>query len=185
MGRSRGRLGKLRMKLQRHPARSVVPWVAGLASIACASVAAHAQGATRDLSAFSAPGTAFTVTIALDPPPDTVAAGVQDKPPAGWIVTNISAGGTWDALNQEVKWGPLLAPSIPAFVAYDVTPPAGTVGRLCFAGIVSFGGPAETVAGDECLAVAVPAVSTWGLMVLSLLLVTAGTLIASSRAARC
>lgn len=172
------------MRSNQDRSRNAVVLVVGLLCLGSASSAVHAQGATRDLSAFSTPGATFTVTITLDLPPDTVAAGVQDRPPTGWLVTNISAGGAWDALNQEAKWGPLLAPSIPAVVTYDVTPPAGAVGRPCFVGIVSFGGPSEPVTGDDCLAVAVPTVSSWGLMVLSLLLMIAGTLVMPSHAGR-
>lgn len=31
---------------------------------------------------------------------------VEDGPPAGWRVESISAGGTWDAKERRVKWGP-------------------------------------------------------------------------------
>lgn len=135
-----------------------------------------AAGATRDLSSYADPVTPFTVTIAIDAPPGTIAAGVEDTPPFGWSVSNISDSGAWDTQALKVKWGPFFGSSIPAVVTYDATP-SGSAGQQCFAGMVSFDGDEESIGGDACVGGAVPAASAWGLAALTLALLCAGTLL--------
>lgn len=136
-----------------------------------------ASGAQRDLSQFVTAEVPFTVTITLDVPMGTVVAGAEEMPPAGWTITSISNGGSVDPKTGEVKWGPFFDPSIPSLVTYDATTP-DLAGEFCFTGTVSFDGPAEPITGDECIGVGLPAVSTWGLVVLSLLILCFGTRIA-------
>ncbi len=112
--------------------------------------------AVRYLPASAAPGVAFEVVVTIDPPAGTFAVGLEERPPTGWTaITNISNGGTYDAANHKVKWGPFFAPSIPAQVSYDITPPPDASGVACFAGTVSFDGFNEPVAGDSCVEVLV------------------------------
>ena len=138
------------------------------------AVSVFGQGATRDLSDYSEPGVTFTVSIALDVPKGTISAGVEEAPPSGWVVSNISEGGSWDALTEEVKWAPLFDP-FPAVVTYDVAPPANASGDLCFTGVVSFGGPEQPIDGDQCLLIGIPTLSEWGLVIMGLLVLAAGT----------
>lgn len=140
----------------------------------CLTQLARAQSATRDLTAFSEPGVPFTVSIALQTPPQTAVVAVEDKPPSGWVVSDISDGGSWDAQVAKVKWGLFFDPSIPAAVSYTLTAPGGA-GEFCFDGMVSFDGVNQTTVGDACLSVGVPAVSQWALLVLTLSLLAAGT----------
>ncbi len=139
---------------------------------------AFAQGAVRDLPDHYGPGVSITVSIAINPPEGVSFAIPEDAPPAGWSVSDISNGGTWDAEQQKVKWGPFFAPSIPALVTYDAMPPGDTRGEQCFAGTIFFEPPGEEepVAGDPCIPVAVPTLSEWGMMVLLLLILVSGTL---------
>jgi len=95
------------------------------------------------------PGTTNKVRILLNPPAGTSAVGIEDTPPAGWAVSNISEGGSYDAVNNKVKWGPLFPP-LPAEVGYDVTPTA-TSGMMCFSGSISIDGVNEPICGDACL----------------------------------
>ena len=147
--------------------------------IACGGMArsARADGATRDLSAYGGPGATFTVSIAIDPPMGTIVAALEETPPAGWVVSNISDSGTWDAGTEEVKWGPLFDPSIPAAVSYDITPPGEVPGAPCFSGDVTFDTLIDTIGGDQCLGLAIPAASAWGIVAMVLLVFTAATLI--------
>ena len=69
--------------------------IAGLSVWVGAAQPACAHGATRDLTDYSDPGIMFTVSISIDPPPGTGVVGVEDAPPAGWPVSNISNGGIW------------------------------------------------------------------------------------------
>ncbi|NOT00960.1 MAG: hypothetical protein HOP29_10055 [Phycisphaerales bacterium] len=110
----------------------------------------RADSAARDLSGFAGPGQLFSVTITLDVPPATFAAGLEDAPPAGWIASKISNGGDWDELTDKIKWGPFFAPSIPSAVTYDISPPAMILDS-CFAGTITIDIASEPIAGDQCV----------------------------------
>jgi len=133
-----------------------------------------AEGATRDLSDYSLPGVTFTVSIAIDDDPTTDLVGVEEAPPSGWTVSAISNGGEWDEQNAEVKWL-FFSPSIPSAVTYDLTPPGDASGLQCFSGIANFDGVEQPIAGDQCLSVTIPTLCEWGLVVLALLVLTAGS----------
>jgi len=155
----------------------------GVAVGLAAARPAWADGAGRDLSGYSGPGTVFTVSIAIDPVPGTGVVGLEDAPPGGWSVANISHSGGWDAQSQEVKWGPFFDPSIPATVTYDVTPLA-SAGAQCFVGTVSFDGNEEAVGGDPCVGGPVPTATGWGLTCLGLVLLAVGTALIRRRIVR-
>ncbi len=135
--RSRGRLG-------------LIPLAGLLAWMGCGE-AALAEGASRDLSGYGGPNVTFTVSITLDPPPGTGIVVVEDAPPAGWVVSNISSAGGWDAGQEKVKWGPFFDPAIPTLLTYEVTPPADATGKECFTGAASFDSPGEPITGDTCV----------------------------------
>lgn len=145
------------------------------------SPAVFADGATRDLSGFTEPGVTFTVTIAIDPPGSPGVVGLQDKPPEGWVASNIGNGGAWDADLESVKWPPFFDPSIPDFVTYDITPPVDMPGLHCFSGAISFNGPEQPIAGDECIPIGVPTLTGWGVAVMTLLLLAVGTILLEHR----
>lgn len=110
--------------------------------------------ATRVLASSNAayqPGIPLTLTILLAPPAGVTAIALEDTPPAGWVVSDISNGGFFDATNGKVKWGPFIVPNIPDAVSYEVTPPNDTVGPHCFAGVLSLDGKSEPICGDECV----------------------------------
>ncbi|MCH8147838.1 MAG: hypothetical protein IH987_07570, partial [Planctomycetes bacterium] len=97
-------------------------------------------------------GVPKVVRILLTPPDSVTAVALNDTPPAGWIVSHISHGGTFDAINGKVKWGPFFPPNVPSEVTYDVTSAAGDVGVVCFAGEISLDGVNSAVCGDDCIA---------------------------------
>ena len=158
--------------------------IAGLAVWPGAAQPAYAHGATRDLSDYSGPGVMFTVSISIDPPPGTGVVGLEDVPPAGWSVSSISNGGIWVTELQMIKWLPFYDPSIPEAVTYDVTPPDQAQGIFCFAGNVSFDGPDRPIGGDECIPIGVPTLSEWGMVAMTLLVLTGGTLVLIRRRSR-
>ena len=132
----------------RRPLVAALGLLAGLAPL----TADWAAGATRDLPDEYVPGVPFTVTIAVQAPPGTTAMGLEDSPPTGWTgVTAISGGGSYDAVNGKVKWGPFFTPSIPDSVSYQITAPVDAVGWQCFGGTVSFDGLNQAVGGDDCI----------------------------------
>ncbi len=146
--------------------------------------AAFGQGAIRDLSEYSGVGTPFTVTITLDPPqdPEPGFAILEDAPPPGWTtIDNISNSGVYDAGNHKVKWGPFFGSGqIPDFVTYDITPPA-VFGDHCFSGTATYDEGIWPITGDECILIDIPTVSEWGLVVMTLLVLSSGTLVCTQR----
>ena len=136
----------------------------------------NAQDPARDLSGYSDPVTVFAVQITVDSPPATVAAVIDETPPTNWTVSNISHSGTWDTQSQKVKWGPFFNPSIPSTVSYDITP-SGVGSARCFDGTISFDAVDETIGGDLCAGDPIPAISGWGLVCMTLLLLTASSLL--------
>jgi hypothetical protein len=91
-----------------------------------------------------------TVQILINPPAGASAIALEDSPPAGWVVGQISDGGSYDATNHKVKWGPFFEP-FPPGVRYEVTPPAGDDGLRCFRGTLSVDGLNEAICGDACV----------------------------------
>ena len=79
----------------------------------------------------------FTVSISVAPPTNTVAYAVQDQPPAGWPVSQVSNNGAFSG--GKVRWGPF-ADRTPRTLSYVITPPANAVGTNHFAGTASFNG---------------------------------------------
>ncbi len=159
--------------------------VLGLVGAWCAlgvAAPAMAQVAVRDLSDFSSTSQPFTVIIEVTPPVGTIAFGVEDAPPDGWTdVSNIDNGGSWDAVNNKVKWGPYFNDT-PVTLSFLVTPPGGSSGSTpCFSGIVSIDGNNAAVAGTRCLPAPVPTASEWGLTAMTLLLLVAATLLLRRR----
>ena len=130
-------------------------------------------GAARDLPDNTLPGQPFTVTITLDVPPGTSVAAAEDAPPPGWNVSNISNGGSFDVQTGKVKWGLFFAPSIPNSLTYTVV--AGS-SSPCFSGTVTYDQGDFPIGGDACT-VTIPALSTWGGLILILSMLTAGTVL--------
>jgi len=173
MGRSAARADRRDVGLRSRAALAVLLLGAAVAEPAVGA------GATRALPDLVPVGGTFPVTITLDPPPGTLIAAAEDAPPSGWTVSNISDSGSFDSPSGKVKWGLFIAPSIPATLTYDVTRQASPA-PPCFSGTAAYDGGEFPIAGDACM-VAVPAVSAWGLLVLSLSLVTVGTRMAMRR----
>jgi len=71
-----------------------------------------------------------------------------DQPPAGWAVSAISHGGTFDPSSGLVKWGPFFDQSA-LTLSYIVTPPSTANGTKSFAGVLSVDGYLFQVTGDR------------------------------------
>ena len=90
------------------------------------------------------------VFITLTPSAGASAFALEDRPPTGWTISNISDGGYWDAVYQKVKWGPFFEP-FPEEVSYEVTAPGETTGEYCFTGTASVDGVNTQTCGDDCI----------------------------------
>ncbi len=104
----------------------------------------------RNLPETYAPGVTLTVELRATPPEGTHAYAVEDEPPAGWQVGEISHNGVFDPVNRKVKFGPY-TDSENRLLTYRVTPPASASGRYTFAGSSSVNGALYPICGDETL----------------------------------
>jgi hypothetical protein len=92
-----------------------------------------------------------TVTIAITFDASAHSVALEDAPPPGWTVSNISNSGAWDSRNQKVKWGIFFAGSIPGAVSYQATPPTSERGSKTFAGAISFNGTSQPIDGEGAI----------------------------------
>ena len=81
-------------------------------------------------------GVPFTVAISVAPPAGTSFYAVQDQPPAGWPVTQISHGGVFSG--GKVKW--VFVDGASRTLSYLIMPPAGAFGTNHFVGTASING---------------------------------------------
>lgn len=104
----------------------------------------------RDLPAGYLPGRTFGVLLEVLPPDHGVAWAVEDQPPAGWHVNEVSDHGVFDPATRRVKFGPFLSRE-PRRLAYRVTPPDVAAGRHEFAGHGSVDGASYPITGDRII----------------------------------
>jgi hypothetical protein len=102
---------------------------------------------TRDLPVTYAPGMPFMVTLHATPPTGTRAYGVEDLPPAGWQVSQITFDGRFDPVTGKVKFGPF-TDAQPRTLSYSVRPSTNANSRAVFGGSSSRDGELYPIAGD-------------------------------------
>lgn len=104
------------------------------------------SGVIRTLPPFYVPGTPLTVSLSALPIDTARVYAVEERVPAGWQVASISAGGSWDPVTSQVKWGPFFDEvATPRVLTYMATPPADAYGNATFGGSARFDGlPAST-----------------------------------------
>lgn len=95
-------------------------------------------------------GEPLQISISLEFPTETVAAGVQEDLPEDWVVGSISHGGVYDEITHSVKWLFFFSP-FPTEVSYEGTPGEEAVAPSCFDGKVSVNGNDEPIGGEICL----------------------------------
>lgn len=104
--------------------------------------------ARRELPSHFTPGETFTVAIEVQPPAGTLSQGVEDHPPQGWVVTEISHEGAWDATTGKVKFGPFFDADA-RVLTYAVTSPVDASHHGEFSGIASADGANWRIGGDQ------------------------------------
>jgi uncharacterized delta-60 repeat protein len=92
------------------------------------------------------------VELAAEPKTNTSAYAVEDQPPAGWLVKDISHGGIFDLATGKVKFGPFFDRQSRS-LSYAVTPPAGVEGVFLVSGVASADGVNTPVVGDDRLVI--------------------------------
>ena len=106
------------------------------------------SAAVRSCAAQVTPGTAFDITIAVQPPAGSSAYAIEERVTAGWIASNISDEGTFDAAAGVIRWGVFLDGNART-LRYKLTPPAGITSTAQFHGDVSFDGGQELITGSD------------------------------------
>lgn len=84
-------------------------------------------------------GQTLVVGIRSTPRDAVLAYAVEDVPPAGWPVGTVSHGGSYDAVNGRVKWGPFYDAG-ERDLYYEVSIPTNATGAFSFSGLGSFDG---------------------------------------------
>gem|GEM_PF-3103004 len=95
-----------------------------------------------------APAQATPVRILVRPEASTLSFAVEETPPSGWIIRNVSHGGRIDCVHQKIKWGPLYDTEVRE-LTYEVTALPGTLTSGSFQGIGSFDGRSFALAGVQ------------------------------------
>ena len=101
---------------------------------------------TCDMPTNFVPAVPLAVRINVQPPSETLAYAVEDRPAYGWEASNISHEGTFDPVSRKVKWGPF-ADNLPRSLGYVVVPGTNVTGAAGFAGTASFDGVDVPVSG--------------------------------------
>jgi hypothetical protein len=84
-------------------------------------------------------GVPLNIQLQVSPAADRIVYAVEDLPPTGWAVTDISSPGHWDGLLQKVKWGPFFD-NQPRTFSYQAVPPLDAQGPVSFSGVASLDG---------------------------------------------
>jgi len=92
-------------------------------------------------------GTPLLISIVVTPSDSTLAYAIEDTPPEGWAVSDISHAGVYDAVNKKVKWGPFFDNNART-LTYTVTPNGPPWIGGFYGGTVSFDGTNAPIYGD-------------------------------------
>jgi len=92
------------------------------------------------------PGTNLTVLLKIVPAMNATVYAVEDQPPAGWALSNITGGGLYDAKRGKLKWGPFFDSS-PRTFSYAIMVPADATGVAPFLGAAAFDNTRSVITG--------------------------------------
>lgn len=106
--------------------------------------------ATRFVAASYLVGQPVPVRIRIEPEAGTLSFALEETPPLGWLVRNISHGGRLDRVHHKIKWGPFYDLE-PRDLTYETTALTATLTPVSFAGTSSFNGRNLALAGLSTL----------------------------------
>lgn len=94
-------------------------------------------------------GAKMRVTLSAKPPEAGTAYALEDQPPAGWVVGELSEGGLYDRENHKVKFGPFFDHTSRE-LSYEITPPLLVQASAnAFSGVGSVEGVSSPIVGDS------------------------------------
>lgn len=106
--------------------------------------------ARRDLPSAYVPGSSVEVLVLVEPPRGAGAWVVEETPPTGWVVSQITEDGALDPVSGKIKFGPY-TDSRSRTLGYRVAAPADAKGAYVFAGSISVDGKTSPVGGETTL----------------------------------
>ena len=124
-----------------------------------------ASSVTRVAPAVYIPGGVLRISLVVQPSTEVRALAVEERLPAGVIITRVSDGGYVDVANRAIRWGPFLE-NTPRTLVYETVSADTTAGPLGLAGVGSFDGRSIVATGPgelrEGCGVSVEAASSTG-----------------------
>jgi len=103
--------------------------------------------ATRSMPSIYLPGVLLPVSIVVTPPTNVTTYGIEEFPPAGWPVSGLTEGGSYDVVTRKVKF--VFLDNQPRTLTYQVLPPTGGLGVAEFAGSVAGAGVSLPISGQN------------------------------------
>lgn len=108
------------------------------------------QTVTSVLAPEFEPGLPFDVVLTVTPRDGTPVYSIEDTLPVGWSLLSVDSGGSYDAVNRKVKWGPFVAPDTePRVLRYQAQPGPTTFSEARFSGAGWFGDVFRAIGGDR------------------------------------
>ena len=105
---------------------------------------------TRKLPAGYSPGMTMVVSLQVVPLTNHLFYVVEDRPPTGWVVGQISDEGTVGSASRNVRFGPFFDGQA-RVLTYELTPPLSETGTERFSGTFSVDGIEGVTGGDTSL----------------------------------
>jgi hypothetical protein len=114
------------------------------------NVTGEASSAMRLLPAQYQAGRKFRVGIVVMPGRGTLSYSVIEHPPAGWSVSDVSDGGTYNAADGAVRFGPIPGERV-RLLTYSVKPPNNARGIQLFSGELVADGVSSRIGGHQTI----------------------------------
>ncbi len=96
------------------------------------------------------PGIPVDVILAISPPLSTKVYAVEETPPEGWVMTDISHSGKFNAQSNQIRWG-LFFDDTARNLTYTAMPPLNMVDTQSFVGQAAFDQLTEAIGGQRTL----------------------------------
>jgi hypothetical protein len=105
-------------------------------------------GVRRTVISLDSAGAALAVEMMAEPAAGVAAYAVEERPPKGWTLGEISQGGQLADRQQTIRWGPFFDAK-PRRLAYRLTAPSDSTAAGLFYGLASFDGSSDLVTGQS------------------------------------
>ena len=121
-----------------------------LASTTAATTESKEPTASRALPAFFDGANPITIILTVEPGDTASTYAVEETPPSGWTVSEVSDDGQLVVTTGKVRWGPFFDAQTRS-LSYVLTPATSSPTELSFAGTASFDGASLTISGAAAL----------------------------------